>query len=194
MKKVRNRIRGVSCVILVIGMIVWAGCATNRELETRSLNRFIEDGYYKNTLKGYTLKWPPNHIWKYQNYPEFDLSFDHVDGKCQVFIIGLRGLIRRDFPEGFQEWLLDRLQARDITYDLHDEISTDNREEFRIVLNCRFLIKPREAFGVERRVAMRLFRSEPFWLAFIFIAPKEDFSTYLPDAEDLVQNLTFISE
>ncbi len=96
---------------------------------------------YTNSIKGFSLHWPDQEIWRFKNSPEFDLSFDHIDGRSQVLVIGVNKLIRRDFPEGFHQWFMDRLQARNVHQISRIENTEGDVEKFRIITECEFAIQ-----------------------------------------------------
>ncbi|MBN1356088.1 hypothetical protein JXA40_07440 [bacterium] len=175
--------------------VVWlSGCATEKELQERSVNRFVKDDVYRNTLKGYAFTWPSKTAWRYQSFPEFDVCFNHVDGLSQVFVTGVRGLIRREYPDGFVDWILDRLQARDISVVSRNLLTDGPDEMFQIFLDCRFTILSGQQYGVERKVAVTGWRRGSTWLAAIYLAPEKHFSTYQPAAWKIVDSIRFIQE
>jgi hypothetical protein len=175
--------------ILVIFLICIAGCATERDIRDRSVNRYVQNNVYSNTLKGYSFNWPPSQLWNYQDYPEADISFDHVDGRSQLFIIGVRGLIRRDYPEGFITWVLDRLQAKNVNVISRKSITDQPNDMFQTILNCKFKILSGEAFGVERKVMIYTWQNESLWLAAVYLAPEKFFSTYQSSAEKIIDSI-----
>jgi hypothetical protein len=182
-------------VIAGISLLLY-GCASEKELVDRSMGRYLSDGMYVNKLKGYQFKWPPRNIWKSRNSPEFDASFDHVDGYSQVLVLGVRGLIRKDFPDGFLEWLLDRLGAikpRELSREKRPDDGS-GVDVYRITMDCRFTVVASADWGVKRRVIFQLMRKKPYWVAVMYIAPVDSFEQYMSDAELILDSLTFISE
>ncbi len=169
-----------------------SGCVTESELVRGSIGRYVEGDKYRNPLKHYQLKLPPEQIWKFKNYPEFDLTFNRFDGYAQLFVVGTRKLIRRDFPEGFQTWIMNRLKTSDISIESRNLITEDDYREFHIYLDAKFMILPRDKFGVNRKVALFLFEKENHWVGIAYVAPQEYFDTYLNDIKGFADTLTFI--
>ncbi len=184
----------LTCLIAGFLVLSFSHCATDKEIETRSLNRFVSEGLYRNTVKGFSMKWPNDNFWKYNDTPEFDLGFDHINGKSQFFIVGVRGLIRRDFPQGFADWILEHLEARDIEFTGQEELEVDNGEFHKIFLKCTFMILPRDQFGVKRRACVYAMANEPFWVGVIYISPEDAFEVYLPNVDKIVETISFIKE
>ncbi len=173
-------------------LCAFSHCATESELENKALNRYVKDGVYRNILAGIEMKWPDASIWKYKNYPEFDMSFDHVDGNSQFFMIGVRELVRKTFPDGFVEWMLERLGAEDINYISRNHTTQNGVEKFQITLDCKFLIFPREQYGVSRRVSIFAMQHQKRWIGIVYISPDTTFQDYIPEMEKIVNSITFI--
>ena len=180
----------ICCFAISVFMM---GCVTESEIQAGSVNRFVEDGVYRNFMKGYSLDWP-DRTWRYKNYPEFDLTFEHNDGKAQIFIIGVSGLVRRDYPDGFVDWILNRLQASKINITTHQDVTVDSIESFRIKLDCTFMLLSRDRFGVDRKVIIHTMRQGNKWVAAVFVSPPEDFDLYLPAGETVIASLHMITD
>ena len=169
-------------------------CATDKELQERAISRYVKDDVYRNKLKGFQMNWPSRRIWNYQNYPEFDLTFDHFEGRAQMFVIGIKPLVRRSFPDGFVEWLLDRLQAKEYKVTTQEEISHDPVQQIQINLAAKFSVLPRENFGVDRLVSIFVFNNNDRWIGVIYLAPKDSFETYLPNVKTVVDSISFLAD
>lgn len=164
-------------------------CATEKDIKDRTLNRFVKDDVYSNPLIGYSFKLPNPAVWKHINNPEFDMSFNHIEGTAQLFITGIHGLVRRDFPDGFVDWLLNRLQARDITIVSRQTINSQNDAEFQINIKCKFSILPRYNFGVDRSVVVFTQKKSETWVAAVYLAPDVSFEPHLNEIQQIVSTI-----
>ncbi|MBN1296181.1 hypothetical protein JXA80_05325 [bacterium] len=162
----------VSAIILITTLF---GCATRDDFKRTFIERYVQEGVYTNEIKGFRLNWPDSASWLFRNYPEFDLSFDHVDGRSQILVTGVNNLIRRDFPDGFHDWMFDRLQAHSVTRLTIDDLTADGVEKFRIVSDCRFSMRFGESFGVQRRTDVLLLRKDRHWVAVVCICPPDHY-------------------
>ena len=189
---VSDRFLPVKTTYLIIILIFLSACATREEFNRSFVERYVRDGLYTNDLKGFSFEWPEDKFWKFQNYPEFDLSFDHIDGRSQFVIVGVNGLIRRGFPGGFEEWLMDRLGARDVTRISQEDISAAGVVKYRIVADCEFRLKFGESFGVQRKVDMLLMKKDNHWVAMICICPRENYDDRIKQFGQLQTRLEMI--
>jgi len=166
-------------------LILLFGCATREDFKRSFIERYVRNNVYTNELKGFRMDWPDEEIWRFRNYPEYDLSFDHIDGRSQILILGVNGLIRRDFPDGFHEWIMDRLQARNISVLVHDTLTRESSDAFRIRTNCDFMLTFGESFGIQRTTDTLLLRKDRHWVAVICICPPESY----PDKQQLFESV-----
>jgi hypothetical protein len=180
-------------LFILIGLLI-SGCATESELQKRPVNRYLNDGAYTNPIKQFALPWPSNQIWKFENYPEVDLCFNHLDGHAQLFIISARGLLRREFPGGFADWILDRLQAQEIKKISQQELTKEPVEKFQILLDCSFKVYPGESFGISRRVSITAMRQQSKWLACVYLAPEKYFKKYLDEVQTIIDSVRILQD
>ena len=169
-------------VILII-MIFLSGCATREDFRQSFIARYVRDGVYTNAIKGFSLQWPEKETWIFRNYPEFDLSFDHIDGRSQVLVIGVNRLIRKDFPDGFHQWIMDRLQVHSIEQVSHETLTGEDLEKFRIITRCQFSISGAGSLGIHRQTDALLMQKGNRWVAVMCICPVE----YYEQREPLFQ-------
>lgn len=161
--------------ILLIIMIFSVSCATREDFNRHFIERYVDNGVYTHDLKQFSVGWPDDTIWQFQNHPEFDISFDHIDGRSQLLVMGVNGLLRQSFPEGFERWILDRIRAELISNVANTDLSTENVQKFRIVSECKFQLKFGESFGVQRQLDMLLCKKDNHWVGVIGICPVEDY-------------------
>jgi len=179
-------------LVIPIILILLSGCATREDFNRSFIERYVQDDVYRNELKGFSMVWPDSEIWQFRNYPEYDLSFDHIDGRSQFLVLGVNGLIRREFPDDFHQWILDRLQARNITPLAHEEITHDPVEKFRIITECEFLLRFGESFGIRRTTDTLLLKKGSHWVAVICICPPENYPDKKPLFEAVFDNIAMM--
>jgi hypothetical protein len=175
-------------------ILLMTSCVTEKEITSAPLNRYVKEGVYRNNLKGYEFKWPSAAEWKYMNYPEFDASFNHVEGSAQVFIIGINQLVRKDFPEGFVDWIMERMQAQTVKITSNEKITSGSLDGFQIALDCQFTVLTHENFGVDRKVLVYAFRNGKKWVACIYLAPEDSFEKFQADVKPIVDNISIFKE
>ncbi len=187
-----SRIKWIS--VWVFSIVFLAGCATESELQEQSLNRYVKDGVYSNSLKRFSMTWPSKSIWKNELYPEFDLSFNHLDGNAQIFVISVHGLVRKTFPDGFTDWIMQRLQARNVKIISRKNISQEPDERWYFEMDANFQILSNENFGVDRRISITVFRKKSRWIAGIYLAPVKSFDVYKDAAGQIINSIKIIRE
>jgi hypothetical protein len=178
--------------IILIILIFVLGCATRDDFRQSFIARHVKDGEYANQLKGFRLKWPDSDIWMFRDYPEFDLSFDHIDGRSQILVIGVNGLIRREFPDGFHDWIMDRLNARNIQQITHEDLTHDDIDKFRIITECEFVIKSGQKLGVHRVTDTMFFRRNKHWVAMMCICPVNNYEQRKPLFDEFFANISML--
>jgi hypothetical protein len=177
----------------VIILIFCSGCATREDFQRSFIARHVEDGVYTDQIKGFELKWPESDGWIFRDYAEFDLSFDHTDGRSQVLIIGVNQLVRRDFPDGFHHWIMDRLRAIDIENVSHTTLNNNyDIEMFRIVTRSAFAIERGQALRVYRKTDTLLMKKNKKWVAVIAICPVEYYDEKIQEFEVFFDNLKML--
>lgn len=168
MKKMRISL--VLSLQLVLAVSWIGGCASERDLRSRSMERFVRDNTYRNPLKGYQLNWPNDVFWKHHRHPEFDLLFDHVDGNSQILVTASRPMVRQEFPDGFASLILDRLGSTDVSFETHEDLTTEENQRFQISGTASFKLFSREEFTVNRKIVIDARSNGKFWLAVMFIS------------------------
>jgi len=180
--------------IMIIFILMSYGCATEKDIRDRNTNRYVTDGVYNNVLKGFSLDWPSKYKWEFKNYPEFDLCFNHTNGRSQIFITSVKSLIRRDFPDAFVDWILERLQVKNKNIISRNKLNSEYDEKFRIITKGQFLVLPAEQYGVDRKVAATVIREGSLWLAAVYLAPEKFFETYLSEADSIFESIEIIQD
>ncbi|MBN1878499.1 hypothetical protein JW823_00130 [bacterium] len=178
--------------VIFIIMILLSGCATREDFRQSFIARYVKDGIYTNRIKGFRLDWPDKSNWIFRDYPEFDLSFDHVDGRSQIFVIGVNNLIRRDFPDGFHQWILDRLQARNVNQITHTDLTEGDVKRFRIITQCEFAIHRVQSLGIRRKTDAMLLQRGKHWVALIGICPVDDYQQKRTLFEQFFEKISMI--
>ncbi|MCD4653345.1 hypothetical protein K8T06_05365 [bacterium] len=179
-------------LLATFGILLSIGCATREDFNRSFIERFVQNDVYTNELKGFTMQWPDEDVWTFRNYPEFDLSFDHIDGRSQFLVLGVTRLLRQEFPDGFDEWLMDRLQAQNIQRLSQEDLSTDDTEKFRIITDCEFTLNFGESFGIQRKTDSLLLKHGRNWIAIIFICPRENYDAKVPLFEEIFKSVTML--
>ncbi len=153
-------------------LIFCLGCATREDFQRSFIARHVVDGVYTNRVKGFELIWPESDAWIFRDYPEFDLSFDHADGRSQVLIIGVNQLVRRDFPDGFHQWIMDRLRAINSEHVSHHTLTNNGQtEKFRIITRSEFAVERGHSLRVHRKTDTLLLKRNRNWVAVVTICP-----------------------
>jgi len=187
-----NKGTKTAVIIWFTAIFLFAGCATREDFNRSFIERYVDEGIYTNELKGISLTWPDEDVWTFRNYPEFDLSFDHIDGRSQVLVLGVSGLIRKNFPEGFNEWIMDRLQAQDINRISKEDVSSDGIEKVRIIAECEFNLDFGESFGIQRKTDTLLMKRNRNWFAIVCICPRENYDEKAPLFEEIFKKATML--
>ncbi len=180
-------------VSLLFICVLW-GCASERDVRSRAMERFVREGTYRNTLKGYSLVWPDDVHWKHHRNPEFDLLFDHVDGNSQILITASRPLVRQDFPDGFLNILLDRLGAVQITPRDRKDLTSDGNARFQISADVSFRMFSREDFSVQRHILADVRSDSRYWLAVIFIGNNIGFERNRSDFDAINDSVVWLAD
>ena len=178
--------------IIMIILILSFGCATREDFRQSFIARYVKEGEYTNRVKGFSLKWPDADKWVFRNYPEFDLSFDHMDGRSQILIVGVNGLIRRKFPDGFNQWIMDRLQARSIKQISREDITREEVNKFRIVSQSEFAIKRARSLGVHRTTDALFLKRNNHWVVVMCICPVESYEQKKPLFEAVFDSISML--
>jgi len=179
-------------VSLLLASILW-GCVSERDIRSRAMERFVREGIYRNTLKGYSLAWPDDVHWKHHRNPEFDLLFDHVDGNSQILITALRPLVRRDFPDGFLNNLLERLGAVQIIPRDRKDLTSEGNTRFQISADVSLRMFSREDFSVQRHILADVRSDSRYWLAVIFISNDMGFERNRADFDAVNDSVVWLA-
>lgn len=178
--------------IILIILIFVSGCATREDFRRSFIAKHVKEGVYTNHVKGFKLIWPQNESWVFRDYPEFDLSFNHVDGRSQILIIGVNRLIRRDFPDGFHQWMLDRLHAIESNQIERIDMPTDNVQKVRITAETEFDIGLGHSIGIFRITDTLFIRQNRQWVAMMGICPREYYDEKKPDFEVFFDSISML--
>lgn len=178
---------------LFIILILCLGCATREDFRRSFIARHVKEGVYTNHVKGFKLVWPESEAWIFRNYPEFDLSFDHVDGRSQVLIIGVNRLIRREFPDGFHQWIMERLHATQSSQLSRSGIpSGENQQAYRITAEAEFDIGSGHSIGINRITDTLFLQKNRRWVAVMCISPVDFYDAKKPDFEAFFDSISML--
>lgn len=179
-------------ITLIIPIFVF-GCATREDFQRSFIARHVREGVYTNHIKGFKLIWPESDAWVFRDYPEFDLSFNHVDGRSQVLIIGVNRLLRREFPDGFHRWILDRLHVIESEQISRADIPAQvGVQKVRIVTETEFDVGKGQSMGIFRITDTLFIRQNRQWVAVMGICPRDYYEEKKSDFEVFFNSISML--